>query len=188
MERGPTIETDRLLLRRWRESDLAPFAAMNADPEVMEYFPGALDRDRSDALARAADDSFEQNGYGLWAVQVKDGEPFIGFVGLHHVSNDIPVRGSTEVGWRLARSAWGKGYAPEAAQAGLSFGFEKCGLGEIVSFTSLLNERSQRVMQKIGMHTDPADDFEHTSLDPGHPLRHHVLYRLTAEEWRAVAG
>jgi RimJ/RimL family protein N-acetyltransferase len=160
---------------------------MNADPAVMELFPYLLERERSDALALAADDAFERDGYGLFAVEVKGGDRFVGFVGLSVVSADLALKGSVEIGWRLDRRVWGQGFAPEAARACLRFGFEGCGLFELVSFTSVLNERSQRVMRKIGMHRDPADDFEHPSIEPGHRLRPHVCYRLTAEEWRRSA-
>jgi RimJ/RimL family protein N-acetyltransferase len=187
MDRGPTIETDRLLLRRWRESDKEPFAALNGDPDVMEHFPSMLDREQSDRLADQADSSFDEHGYGLWAVEVKGVHPFIGFVGLHLVGEEILAGGGVEVGWRLAKPAWGHGYAPEAATAGLRFGFEQIGLGEVVSFTSVGNANSRRVMEKIGMHCNPADDFDHPRIEPGHPLRRHVLYRLKAEEWRAQA-
>jgi RimJ/RimL family protein N-acetyltransferase len=185
MDAGPLqIETARLILRRWRRSDLAPFAALNADPEVMEFFPSPLDRERSDAVADHCDALFDDHGYGLFAVEVRDGEPFVGIVGLSFVADEI-APGGTEVGWRLARSAWGRGYASEAARASLAFGFEQCGLPEIVSFTSALNVRSQRVMERIGMHRDPADDFDHPRVERGHPLERHVLYRLSAEEWSA---
>ncbi|HLI45164.1 MAG TPA: GNAT family N-acetyltransferase [Acidimicrobiales bacterium] len=187
MVHGPTIETERLRLRRWRESDLQPFAAINADPAVMEFFPYPLDRERSDALAAAADGAFDRDGYGLFAVEVRGGDGFIGFVGLSFVGGDLPCQGSVEIGWRLARHVWGRGYATEAAQACLPFAFEECGRSELVSFTSVLNERSQQVMRKIGMHRDPGGDFEHPSIEPGHRLRPHVLYRLTAEEWRRSA-
>jgi RimJ/RimL family protein N-acetyltransferase len=187
MVHGPTIETERLRLRRWRESDLEPFASMNADPAVMEFFPYTLDRERSDALAAAADGAFDRDGYGLFAVEVHGGDGFIGFVGLSFVSGEFACAGGVEIGWRLARHVWGHGFATEAARACLRFGFGECDLAELVSFTSVLNERSQQVMRKIGMYRDPADDFEHPSIEPGHRLRPHVLYRLTAEEWRRCA-
>ncbi|MGO9558102.1 MAG: GNAT family N-acetyltransferase [Acidimicrobiales bacterium] len=186
MSTGPTLETERLLLRRWRQADRAPFAAMNSDPVVMEFFPAMLDPDRSDAFAARADSAFDADGYGLWAVEVKGGEPFIGFVGIHSLAaEEFPFVAEAEVGWRLAASAWGRGFAPEGARAALGFGFDECGLGEIVSFTSVVNERSQRVMQKIGMYRDPVDDFDHPRVAEGHLLRPHVMYRLTAEQWRS---
>lgn len=183
MSTGPQVESDRLLLRRWRESDLEPFAAMNADPEVMEYFPTLLDRARSDALADMADRGFDEDGYGLWAVQVKGGPDFVGFVGLRSLLHDELSFGDAEVGWRLAREAWGKGYATEAARASLDFGFAERRLEEIVSFTSVRNERSRRVMERLGMRRDPSEDFDHPRIEPGHVLRRHVLYRLSRREW-----
>ncbi len=189
MNTGPTLKTGRLTLRRWREADLEPFAAMNCDPAVMEFFPTMLDRDQSDALAARADSSIDVDGYGLWAVEVKGVAPFIGFVGIRSLAADtLPFVADAEIGWRLAAESWGQGYAPEAALAVLRFGFEECGLREIVSFTSTVNERSQRVMRKIGMQRDAADDFHHPRVAAGHLLRRHVLYRLTAEEWRASVG
>lgn len=187
--KGNLLETRRLLLRRWRESDLEPFAAMNADPAVMEFFPHPLDRVRSDALARAADAAFDVDGYGLWAVEVKGEDPFVGFVGVRSLAKDPDLElGEAEVGWRLARRAWGKGYATEAARASLEHGFVTCGLAEVVSFTSEKNLRSQKVMQRLGMRRDARADFDHPRIDPGHPLRRHVLYRLSATEWSAQAS
>jgi ribosomal-protein-alanine N-acetyltransferase len=181
VEPGPTLTTDRLILRRWRSADRAPFADMNADPAVMEFFPKPLSSHESDGLANRADSLFERFGFGLFAVEVKDGAPFIGFVGLSPFSADdplpLPFAPGVEVGWRLARQAWGHGFAPEAASACLELGFD-AGLDEIVSFTSVLNERSQSVMRKIGMHRDPADDFAHPRVAKEDPLRPHVLYRL----------
>lgn len=190
MDKGPTIETERLVLRRWRASDLEPFAALNADSKVMEYFPYPLEPGRSDAFAEHIEAHFDTHGFGLWAVEVKGGEPFIGFVGIRSLSKepDLPFEAEAEVGWRLAYSAWGRGYAPEAARASLEFGFCECELGEVVSFTTVANERSQRVMQKIGMRRDPAEDFDHLRIEPGSPIRRHVLYRLTAGEWREAAA
>lgn len=181
------IETDRLVLRRWREEDLEPFAEMNSDPVVMEFFPSMLERAQSDALARRIDSSFENCGYGLHAVEVKGGARFIGFVGLRPLTDEdaLPFAAETEVGWRLARRAWGKGYATEAALASLDFGFSECGLSEIVSFTSVLNEASQRVMQRIGMHRTPAEDFLHPRIARDDRLSRHVLYRISRSEWAA---
>ncbi len=183
------IETERLILRRWRESDKAAFAEMNSDPVVMEFFPAMLTAEQSDALAAHADAGFDTVGYGLFAVEVKGGLPFAGFVGLATLEgSDLPVPGDAEVGWRLCERAWGHGYATEAATASLRFGFETIGLGEIVSFTSTTNLRSQAVMRKIGMHRDAADDFEHPRVAEGDPLKHHVVYRLSASEWEQTAS
>lgn len=190
MTEGPCLETGRLVLRRWQESDLEPFAAMNMDPAVMEFFPSLLSRDESDSLARRADGFFDEAGYGLFAVEVKDGPAFVGFVGLAPLSpsQPMPFEAEAEVGWRLASSAWGRGYASEAARASAGFGFSEVGLPEIVSFTAVVNKRSQRVMEKLGMQRDLAEDFEHPRLAAGHVLRPHVLYRLSSRAWASACG
>jgi RimJ/RimL family protein N-acetyltransferase len=176
------LTTQRLLLRQWRDADLAPFADLNADPEVMRYFPAALTARESDAMAGYARELIALNGWGLWAVEVAGGEPFIGFVGLNRPRFEAHFTPAVEVGWRLARAHWGCGYATEAATAAVSFGFDQLDLDEVVSFTTTGNERSMRVMQRLGMSHDPADDFDHPALADG-PLRRHVLYRLPRERW-----
>lgn len=173
------LDTPRLLLRRWRNEDLGPFAAMNADPEVMEHFPEVLTRAQSDALVKRVEAGFEAHGYGLWALEVKATGEFVGFAGLAVPEFEAHFTPAVEVGWRLARPAWGKGYATEAGRTALEFGFERAGLVEIVSFATAANLRSRTVMERLGMNCDPADDFEHPSLPPGHPQRPHVLYRAT---------
>jgi len=172
-----SIETERLLLRPWRDADLPPFAALNADPEVMEFLPATLTREESDALAARVRARFDERGYDVWAVEVVGRAPFIGFVGLSHPTFDAHFMPCVEVGWRLARAHWGQGYATEAALGALAFGFGELGLGEIVSFTVPANVRSRRVMERIGMARDPREDFDHPALPVGHPLRRHVLYR-----------
>jgi len=172
-----TIETERLLLRPWRDADLEPFAALNADPEVMEFLPDVLTREQSDAFARRIHAHFAEHGFGLWAVEVAGGAPFVGFVGLAVPRFEAHFTPCVEVGWRLAREHWGSGYATEAALGALAYGFGELGLHEIVSFTVPANVRSRRVMERIGMVRDPLDDFEHPVLPPGDPLRRHVLYR-----------
>lgn len=172
------MQTDRLLLRRWREQDLIPFAQMNADPVVMEYFPSILSAAESAALAKRIEECFAQRGYGLWAVEVPGQAPFIGFVGLWPVRPDVPFAPAVEVGWRLAHDFWGHGYATEAAQAAIAFGFQELGLQEIVSYTAKVNTRSRRVMEKLGMSRDPTEDFEHPLLPQDSRLRRHVLFRL----------
>ena len=188
VEPGPTLITERLTLRRWRAEDRRPFAAMNSDPAVMEFLPGQLTAEQSDAFADRSDALFDQVGYGLWAVEVRGAEPFVGYVGLRPFSQDdptaLPFAPGVEIGWRLAYGVWGRGYAPEGARACLEFGFTHVGLEEIVSFTSVVNERSQRVMEKIGLHRDPADDFDHPRLTEDCPLFRHVLYRLRRDEWQ----
>jgi RimJ/RimL family protein N-acetyltransferase len=172
------IRTERLLLRPWREEDAEPFAGMNADPEVMECLPKLLSREESDDLATRLRNHFESRGYGRWAVEVPGVAPFIGFVGLAYVDFPAPFTPCVEIGWRLARAHWGKGYASEAAHASIRYGFEHCGLDEIVSFTVPHNVRSQAVMERIGMTRDPEEDFDHPVLPEGHPLRRHVLHRI----------
>jgi len=171
------LRTPRLLLRYWREADLEPFAAMNADSEVMRYYPAPLTREESDSLATKARAELETSGWGLWAVERDDGS-FIGYVGLADRRSTAHVVPAVEVGWRLARENWGRGYATEAARAAVAYGFDEVGLDEIVSFTAVVNLRSRRVMERLGMTHDPGDDFEHPLLPEGHLLRPHVLYRL----------
>jgi RimJ/RimL family protein N-acetyltransferase len=175
------LRTERLLLRGWRESDLEPFARMNADPEVMRFLQGPRSRASSDASVRAITRHWERLGWGLWAVEVVGLTDFIGYVGLAEVNFEASFTPAVEVGWRLARSAWGYGYASEAARAALAFGFKDAHLSEILSFTSTINELSRAVMHRIGLRRDPAGDFEHPSVPAGDELRPHVLYRLPAE-------
>ena len=172
------LETERLILRRWRPEDLEPFAAINADPRVVEHFPGALSREESDALAARIEAHFAAHGFAQWAVEVRGLVPFAGFIGLSVPQFEAHFTPCVEIGWRLAATCWGSGYATEGASAALAFGFEALGLAEIVSFTVPANVRSRRVMEKLGMRHDPAGDFEHPLLPPGHRLRRHVLYRL----------
>jgi RimJ/RimL family protein N-acetyltransferase len=174
----PDLQTARLRLRRWIEADREPFATLNADPVVMEYFPGLLSRQQSDSLIEAIESGFEQRGFGLWAIEVRATGAFIGFTGLSEPSFEAHFTPAVEVGWRLARDAWGKGYATEAGRASLAFGFERIGLDQIVSFTSAGNMRSRAVMERIGMTRDPDDDFEHPGLLDANPLKRHVLYRI----------
>lgn len=174
--------TPRLLLRGWRPEDREPFAALNADPEVVEFLPGPLDRDASDALVDRIEAEWADRGYGLWAVDA-DGLGFVGFVGLSRADFDARFTPAVEVGWRLARGAWGNGYATEAGQAALACGFEEHGLDEIVSFTTVGNRRSRAVMERLGLTRDPADDFEHPQVVPESPVRRHVLYRIGRDRW-----
>ena len=174
-------ETPRLLLRRFRDADREPFAQLNADPEVMTYLPGVLTRPESDALVDRIDAHFAAHGFGVWAVEVKGGEPFVGFVGLFRVGFDAHFTPAVEIAWRLSRAAWGHGYAIEGAREACRQGFTELGLREIVSFTVPLNVRSRAVMTRLGMTHDPSEDFDHPKLAEGDPLRRHVLYRLSAE-------
>jgi ribosomal-protein-alanine N-acetyltransferase len=151
---------------------------MNADPVVMEHFAEPLTRGQSDELIRKIEAGFEVNGFGLWALEVRATGEFVGFAGLAVPEFEAHFMPAVEIGWRLACSVWGKGYATEAARAALSFGFEEVGLDEIVSFTTPANRRSRAVMERVGMSHDPKDDFDHPGLAPGHPQRPHVLYRI----------
>lgn len=179
------IDTPRLRLRQWRAADRAPFAALNADPRVMEHFPSTLDRAASDAIAERCETLIAERGWGFWAVERRDSGDFIGFVGLNVPTAALPFAPCVEIGWRLAHAAWGQGLASEAARAALTTGFETLGLAEIVSFTALSNRRSQAVMERLGMRRT-SEDFDHPVLPEGHPLRRHCLYRLNADAWRAA--
>jgi RimJ/RimL family protein N-acetyltransferase len=182
------LRTERLQLRQWRDEDLGPFAELNGDPETMRFFPAPPSREESDQLAARERRQIEEEGWGLWAVEVVGGAGFIGFAGLARPGFEARFTPAVEVGWRLARDHWGHGYATEAGRAALAHGFEDLGLEEIVSFTSPLNEPSWRVMQRLGMSHDPADDFEHPRVPVGHPLRLHVLYRLSRADWAVRAA
>ena len=174
------LRTEHLLLRRWTDADREPFAALNADPEVMRHFAAPLDRGASDAFVDRIEAQFGELGYGLWAVEVRGTGEFIGFTGLALQTFQAHFTPAVEIGWRLARGAWGHGYATEAASAALAFAFGPAGLEEeVVSMTTVTNERSQAVMRRIGMTRDPVDDFDYPRLPEGHPLRPHVLYRIT---------
>jgi ribosomal-protein-alanine N-acetyltransferase len=175
---GPELRSPRLILRRWRSEDREPFAAMNADPLVMEHFPAPLSRAESDELVEAIEAGFDCEGFGLWAVELAGSGEFIGFTGIAVPSFEAPFTPAVEVGWRLARPSWGNGYATEAATASLEFAFQRQGLAEVVSFTSIGNARSRAVMERLGMTHDPADDFEHPHIAEGDSLRRHVLYRI----------
>ncbi len=179
-----SLHTARLLLRNWKDEDLAPFAALNADPVVMEFFADTLSRDRSDHTARVFASQIRERGWGLWAVEEVASGRFIGFVGLSIPNWQAAFTPCVEVGWRLALPFWGKGYATEAGKSSLEYGFERLGLPEIVSFTTAPNVRSQKVMQRLGMTRNPMDDFDHPHLEPGHCLQRHVLYRISRDHWR----
>lgn len=180
-------ETARLRLRQWRESDRAPFAALNADPEICRYLPAALTREESDAMADRCRDGIAARGWGLWAVERKADAAFIGMVGLNVPGYDLPFNPCVEIGWRLARAYWGQGYATEAASGALRAGFERLGLDEVVAFTALGNAPSQAVMARLGMRRDDQGGFDHPGVPAGHPLRAHCLYRLAREAWLARA-
>jgi RimJ/RimL family protein N-acetyltransferase len=175
------LSTERLLLRHWRPSDLEPFAQLNADPEVMRHFPSTLTRSQSDQFAATVIELMDRRGWGLWAVEARGTAPFIGFVGLNIPRFDAHFMPAIEIGWRLGRSHWGHGYATEAANAALDFAFDALGYDEVVSFTATVNQRSLRVMERLGMTHEPSDDFDHPNVAEG-PLRRHLLYRIRPQQ------
>lgn len=174
----PTFESDRLLLRGWREDDVPHWVAMGADSRVMRFFPGTYEAERATTMARAFRDRLEADGYGWWVLEAKDVSPFVGVIALQPVPFEAAFTPALEVGWRLKPEYWGRGYATEGAALALRFGFDVLDLDEIVAMTAAVNLPSQRVMQRLGMTRDARDDFDHPRLDDAHPLRRHVLYRL----------
>jgi RimJ/RimL family protein N-acetyltransferase len=184
--RFDSIRTERLLMRHWRDSDREPFAAMNADPEVMHYFPETLDRAASDAYLDRIEALLQRQGFGLWALQQAATGRFLGFTGLNPMPPGVPGAGGMEVGWRLASHAWHQGFATEAATAALDVAFRGVGLTEIWSMTAVLNEPSQAVMHRLGMTL--YRHFEHPRVEAGHPLRPHVAYRIARPATRPATG
>ena len=169
---------ERVILRAWQPADLPAFAALNADPQVIEFLPKGLSREESDALARRCQQGLDARGYGLWAVGVPGVADFIGYTGLSVPGFEASFTPCVEIGWRIARAHWGHGYATEAARVALTVGFGPAALEEIVSFTVPANRRSRAVMERLGMTHHPEEDFDHPLLPAGHRLRRHVLYRL----------
>ncbi len=176
------FRTERLYLRRWQASDRPLFAQINRDPRVMEFFPGLLSREESDARVDRIEAHFKQHGFGLWAVEISGITPFAGFLGLSVPQFQAQFMPCIEIGWRLDAAHWKRGYATEGAHAALAFGFRWLPVKEIVSFTVPLNVRSRRVMEKLGMTHSASDDFDHPLLPEGHPLRRHVLYKRSRSE------
>jgi RimJ/RimL family protein N-acetyltransferase len=172
------LNTKRLRLRRWRDADRVPFAALNANARVMEHFPATLSRQESDARAAQIEAHFERHGFGLWVAEIVNVTPFAGFIGLSIPRFETHFTPCVEIVWRLAAEHWGQGYATEGAREALAFGFGVLKLSEIISSTVPANVRSRRVMEKLGMIRNPADDFDHPALPEGHPLRRHVLFRI----------
>ena len=170
------IETSRLRLRDWQEADLEPFSQMNADEEVMKFFPKTLSKQESDAFAKAIIAEIKEFGYGLFAVEVKETNEFIGFIGFHRATFESDFTPCIEIGWRLKKEAWGRGYATEGAKACLQYGFEELGFDEIFSFTADINEPSKHVMRKIGLQF--VEEFNHPRVDEESPLLKHILYRI----------
>ena len=180
------FDSERLRLRQWCATDRESFAMLNADPKVMEFYPAALSRTESDAMANRCEVLIAERGWGFWAVETKSDNEFIGFVGLHTPAPELPFSPCIEIGWRLAAKHWGKGFATEAAHGALRIGFERLGLAEIVSFTSAINLRSRAVMVKLGMR-ETEETFEHPNVPVGSALRQHCLYRLSHSQWVANA-
>jgi RimJ/RimL family protein N-acetyltransferase len=181
-----TLRTERLLLRPWRSSDRAQFAAINADPKVMEHFPRTSTREETDNWVDKIVARMEQQGFGLWAVEVPGVADFIGFIGLNP-ADAVLGRPVLEIGWRLGAEHWGRGYATEGARASLAHAFDVLDRDEVVSFTTTANERSRHVMEKLGLVHRPEDDFDHPGVPPTWSGRRHVLYRITRERWRSQA-
>lgn len=181
------LETERLFLRQWQPADFAVFAQMNADPEVMRYFPKLLTPKVSDIIASKCQQLIADQGWGFWAVSLKDssktGDDFIGFVGLNKTHTDMFFAPAIEIAWRLDKNYWGQGYATEAARAALKFAFEVLELNEVVAFTAVINKRSQLVMERIGM-KNTQDNFYHPALEANHRLAKHVLYKITRQQWQ----
>jgi len=174
------LTTGRLMLRRWRDSDREPFARINADPRVMQFFPATLSRKESDSLIERAEAHFAARGFGPFAAELRESGRLAGFIGLFAPSFEAHFTPCVEIGWRLDADLWNRGLATEGAREVLRFAFEEVGLPEVVSFTAPANRPSRRVMEKIGMTYDPAGDFDHPRIPEGHPLRRHVLYRKAA--------
>lgn len=181
------FETERLILRQWRVADREPFAEMNADRRVMEFYPRPLTRPESDAMADRCQALIAEHGWGFWAAEMKTSHEFIGFVGLHRPTAELPFSPCVEIGWRLAARHWGRGFATEGARGALRIGLERLGLPEIVSFTSVHNVRSRAVMERLRMR-DTAETFEHPGIPIGSVLREHCLYRLSRSQWAARVG
>jgi RimJ/RimL family protein N-acetyltransferase len=181
----PRLTTERLLLREWLATDREPFGLMNADPLVVEHLPRALDRAASDALIERFQADWAVQGHGRWALVRRDDDAFLGFVGLHAATFDAHFTPAVDVGWRLARAAWGRGYATEGARAALRYAFETLALDEVVSYTVPANVRSRAVMERLGMTHDPRDDFDHPAFLDDRRICRHVLYRLTRTAWSA---
>lgn len=176
------LETSRLRLRQWQESDFPQFAQLNADPDVMRYFPATLSENESNAMANKIQDLIQTHGWGFWAVEVKNQHQFIGFVGLNAPQDDLPFTPCTEIGWRLAKNYWGMGYAQEAAKAALGFGFDNLGLDKIYAFTSVQNYHSENLMKRLGMQ-NTQQNFYHPRVPSGHRLQEHLLYEISKTNW-----
>ena len=181
------LKTGRLRLRQWKQEDYPAFAKLNADPEVMKYYPEMLNEKDSNDMAQRFEALLAYRGWGFWVVEKLDEKKFMGFVGLHEPTYDLPVTPCVEIGWRLAREYWGQGYASEAAKASLEVAFKKLDLPEVYSFTSVLNKKSQAVMEKLGM-VNMKQNFDHSMILEDSPLREHVLYKIDKQGWMERGG
>jgi RimJ/RimL family protein N-acetyltransferase len=175
------LKTKRLILRQWRDEDYEPFARLNADPKVMEHFPSTLTKVQSDVMATTLKTLISQNGWGFWVMEEKETGLFVGALGLHEPTENLPFLPCVEIGWRLAYEHWGKGYATEAGKEVLRYAFEDLKLEEVVSFTAVANKRSRDLMKRLGM-KNSYENFEHSALPQGHRLREHVLYKISKDE------
>jgi RimJ/RimL family protein N-acetyltransferase len=177
---APRIETPRLVLRQWNDDDVERWADMNADPRVMEFFPSTMDRERSQQQAALMHDDLEKNGYGWFVIERKDRPGFAGVLALDDIRYEMPFEPLREIGWRLPVESWGNGYATEGARALLRFAFEELQWPEVIAMTAVINMRSRRVMEKLGMTHDPAEDFDHPRVPDGLAIKRHVLYRISS--------
>lgn len=184
LDNDPFLTTDRMVLRQWRSEDYPLFAEINADPKAMRYFPAPLTREESDAMAERCKQTIAESGWGFWAVELREEKKCIGIVGLRYKEDDFPNGPFYEVGWRIAAAYWGKGLAPEAATAAINYAFERLGAEKVCAYTTLSNEPSRRVMEKLAM-TDCQQDFDHPDLEPDHPLVRHCLYCVNKEKWQS---
>lgn len=177
------IETERLILRTWKQEDADSYYLINQDPKVIEFLQGPLTMEQVYDYITAANNHWDKHGYTLWATELKATGEFMGFMGLNYIDWEAHFTPAIEIGWRLGSQYWGKGYATEGAKASLEYGFEQCGLKEIVSLSVPANVRSIHVMEKIGMRRDLNGDFAHPKLHPEHPLSKHILYRVTVQDY-----
>ncbi len=178
------LDTNRLILRQWLADDYQAFIQLNADPVVMEFFPELYSESSSVEFINKTKKLINKRGWGFWAVELKADHQFIGFVGLNNPQDNLPFNPCVEIGWRIAKQFWGQGLATEAANAALEFAFKNLKLDEVVSFTSMHNQRSKAVMERLNM-TDAKQNFDHPALPVGHYLRQHVLYKISREQWQS---
>jgi len=179
------VQTQRLILRQWREQDRLPFAAMNADPQVMKYFPTTLSSLQSDALVDRFINDIESSGWGFWAAERVDTGEFIGFIGINYSLDGLPFAPCVDIGWRLARQHWGLGFATEGARAVMDYAFDGVNLSAVVSMTPVNNRASEHVMKKIGMRKQRST-FMHPKVADGDPLQEHLLYSVTRKQWQEL--